>query len=359
MTSSKLYCFSLLLTGFWCAQQPVAAQRPSATLFESDAVLDLKLSGNIRALFDDRGDDSKYRNLVLSYKNSDSSETSLAIKAKTRGHFRKDKSNCTYPPVLLNFQGSEKKATLFENQQKLKLVTSCRGDKYVIREYLVYKLYNLVTPKSFRARLVRPTFYDTIRKKQTSFYGILLEEADQVAKRNGVSILDVRRVHGPSTELETFLKMAVFQYMIGNTDWSVEYLHNIKAIAFDSLTIASVIPYDFDHAGIVDAPYAQPAPQLELASVRDRRYRGYCIADLALFKETIAAFNRLKSDFYAVYTSCPLLDEKYISTTLKFLDAFYEVINNPKKLKAEFTYPCSNTTSKIVIGGLGTTGTED
>ena len=117
------------------------AQTHAAALFENDAVLQLKFSGNIRELFNDRGDDAKYHPLLLSYKKSDSSEALIMLKAKTRGHFRKEKSNCIYPPVLLNFQNSNCATTLFEDQNKLKLVTSCREEKYVIREYLVYKAF--------------------------------------------------------------------------------------------------------------------------------------------------------------------------------------------------------------------------
>ena len=112
------------------------AKHACVTYLKSDEVLRLKLSGNIRELFNDRGDDAKYHPLVLSYKNKDSTEHSFTVKAKTRGHFRKDKTNCMYPPILLNFQSSDYAATLFQDQNKLKLVTSCRGEKYVIREYL-------------------------------------------------------------------------------------------------------------------------------------------------------------------------------------------------------------------------------
>lgn len=160
-------------------------------------------------------------------------------------------------------------------------------------------------------------------------------------------------MNGENTETETFLKMAVFQYMIGNTDWSVPYLHNIRIIAFDSASIPSVVTYDFDHAGIVEAPYAFPPEQLGLTSTRERRFRGYCISDMKSFDEVIATFNRLKNDFYSVYTNCTLLDPKYVRATTNFLDRFYETINNPKKLKAEFTYPCKRGAPNIIIKGLG------
>jgi hypothetical protein len=339
--------------------KPVAAEpffiAPTGTvskgLFDSDEILNIKLSGKTRALFNDRGDAGAYHPLVLTYKGADSNEVSINIRAKTRGNFRRQKQNCTYPPILLNFARKTAKPSIFDQQDKLKLVTPCAGDNYVIREYLVYKLYNLLTPKSFRARLARVTFFDTDKNKETSFYSILLEEDEQMAKRNGSKIMEVKNINGERTETETFLKMAVFQYMIGNTDWSVPYLHNIRILSFDPSTIPSVVPYDFDHSGIVDAPYALPPEQLELKSTQERRFRGYCISDMKTFDEVVATYNRLKPEIYKTYTSCPLLDAKYVKATTRFLDDFYETLNNPKKLKEEFSYPCTKGPN-YVIGGL-------
>lgn len=336
-----------------CLLLPVMAvgQKPGG-LFDSEEVLQLTLSGDTRALFKDRGDQPQYHPLLLTYTSKDGSTVSLRLKARTRGHFRKETRNCTYPPILLNFQKAGRASTLFEDQDKTKLVTTCRDEQWVIREYLVYKLYNLLTPKSYRVRLARTTFRDTVKGKETSFFSFLLEEDEQMAKRNGMKILK-RQSMGEATETETYLKMAVFQYMIGNTDWSVPYRHNIRLISFDSLTIPSVVPYDFDHAGIVDAPYALPAEELELRSTKERRYRGYCLPEPAAFNEVVATFNRLKADFYGVYANCTLLDQKYVSATTRFLDQFYETINNPQKRDAAFSFPCGRNAPKVVIKGMG------
>lgn len=322
-------------------------------LFASEDVLQISLTGSVGKLFSDRGDAAVYHPFVLTYKQPDNKEVSVPLKAKTRGNFRRMKGNCTYPPILLNFQKLTNGNTLFEQQDKMKLVTPCRDEKYVIREYLVYKLYNLITPKSFRARLAKVVFFDSDKKREAAtFYSILLEEDEQMAKRNGTKILEKKRVNGESTETETFLKMAVFQYMIGNTDWSIQYLHNIRLLAIDSFSIPSVVPYDFDHSGIVNAPYALPPEALELRSTQERRFRGYCITDWKTMDAVIATYNRLRKDIYNVYTSNTLLDAKSISATTKFLDGFYETINNPKKMKEEFSYPCRKDVPNFIIKGL-------
>ena len=229
----------------------------------------------------------------------------------------------------------------------------CKGEEFLIREWLVYKIYNLVTPKSFRARLVKVKLEDDRNKKAvTPFYGILLEEAKQMARRNKAVPVE-QPLRPQQTQTDAFLHMAVFEYLIGNTDWSVQYQHNIKLLLPDSSTVPVAVPYDFDHSGMVNAPYAHPAEQLQMRSVRERRYRGYCVRNLKVFEPVIARYNRLKSDIYAMYTSCTLLDEKYIKSTLQYLDEFYATINNPKAWQKEFGYPCDkNGTGNVVIKGL-------
>lgn len=197
------------------------------------------------------------------------------------------------------------------------------------------------------------TLEDEERKKPIEpFYAFLLEEENQMAKRLQMLPLE-RNLKAKATQNEHFLRMAVFEYLIANTDWSVENLQNIKLLTPDAKTIPIPVPYDFDHAGIVDAPYAKPAMELELVSVRDRRYRGYCLEDVQQFEPVIAHFNALKDKIYRIFTDCSLLNPKYLKSTLLFLDDFYETINNPKKWHRDFLYPCDpNRTGHVVIKGL-------
>ena len=189
-------------------------------------------------------------------------------------------------------------------------------------------------------------------KVSDPFYGILLEEEKQMAKRNKMVAVEPK-LRPEQTRLEEFLIMAVFQYLIGNTDWSVQYLQNIKLIATDSVSTPVTVPYDFDHAGIVNAPYARPAEELLMNSVRQRRYRGYCMPDIRTFDTIIAKYNNLKTEIYNLYTSCTLIDARYLKSTTQFLDDFYKAINNPKTWQNDFAYPCDQSgTGNVVIKGL-------
>jgi hypothetical protein len=323
-------------------------------LFNDEDILQLKLSANFRAVQKDRSDDPSYHPATLSYKNEDSIQVSIPLKIKARGNFRKDRNNCIFPPLLLNFPKHHIDSTgLFMNQEKLKLVTHCQGDQYVIREWLVYKLYNILSEKSFRARLVKVDYVDSSAKlKVDSHYGILIEDENEMAQRNEAIILKRKLVPPQATNHDEYLKMTVFEYMIGNTDWSIPYLHNIKLISPDSTKVPYTVPYDFDHAGIVSAPYANPAEQLELSSVRQRLFRGYCMP-YTDFDETVKLYDKLKEKIYKVYTSCNLLPPKYIKETTAYLDDFYDVLNNEKARLREFGVPCSPAGKQnILIKGL-------
>lgn len=309
----------------------------------------------MQELLKDRGNDPQYHTLSLTYKNDNGSTVTLPVKVKARGHFRKLKENCKYPPLLLNFSKETTENTLFDNQNKLKLVTPCQGDKYVIYEYLVYKIYNLISPMSFNVRLVKMTFENLNGKGKSSepLYGLLIEDEEKMAQRNNMVAIDKTMVRPEQTQPKEFLTMAVFEYLIGNTDWSVQYRQNIKLIAQDSLARPYAVPYDFDHAGLVSAPYAKPAEQLLLSSTRERRYRGYCVQDMKYFDEALAQFNDRRDEIYKLFTDNALLDAGYIKSTSRFLDDFYETINDPKKLIREFQYPCrSDGTGNVVIMGL-------
>lgn len=229
----------------------------------------------------------------------------------------------------------------------------CNNDEDVVKEWLVYKLYNLFTPMSFKARLVKISWRATTTEKlQGPYYAMLLEEDKQLANRN--KLVEVKH-HLPSqrTQQLPFLEMSVFEYLIGNTDWSCQFLHNIKLLAADSVAVPFTVPYDFDHAGIVSTDYAMPAEKLELSSVKERRYRGYCVADIKNFEPVIKKFKQLKKEIYALYNNCELLDRRYLKFVNSYLDAFYETLDKPRAWEQAFTYPCNKEGSgNVVIKGL-------
>jgi hypothetical protein len=77
------------------------------------------------------------------------------------------------------------------------------------------------------------------------------------------------------------------------------------------------------------------------------------MTDLSSLSPVFELFNKLKEDFYAIYRDNSLISDSYKKQTFKFLDDFYETINNPKKANVEFNYPCDPAgTGNVIIKGL-------
>jgi len=348
----------LVVESFFCFANPGLSSDTitylNSKLFESVEILELTLSGQMQKPLHDQSEKPDYYPITLSYSQKGDSLKSFPIEIKARENFRRLIGNCTYAPLMLKFGvQSNTEASIFEGQKELILVMPCQGDEYVIREWLVYKLYNLITPLSFKARLVKVYLKEENPKKGTDpFFGNLLENEGQMAARNGGSILK-RNLKPYRTQEEEFITMAVFEYMIGNTDWSVDYRQNIKLVSKGNTKLPYPVPYDFDHAGIVSAPYANPPQKLMLKSVRERRFRGYCIVDSNKFKPVISKFQELQKQIFALYVESLLVDKKYIQDTDAYLSEFFATIGDEAEWQREFSYPCDpNGTGNVVIKGL-------
>ena len=144
------------------------------------------------------------------------------------------------------------------------------------REYLIYRMFNLLTPRSFRARLVEAKYIDTVSKTTVAEdLAILIEDDDDVADRLEGRITTQENIIFARVDPDALNLMMLFQYMIGNTDFSILVQHNIRLVQTQEGRRYAV-PYDFDYSGLVDAGYAVPGKNLPITSVRDRLYRGPC-----------------------------------------------------------------------------------
>ncbi|ALJ01614.1 hypothetical protein DC20_20825 [Rufibacter tibetensis] len=323
-------------------------------LFSDEAILEFKLTANFRELKKDRDEDRAYHPAIVSVLDSAGTGVAMDLKVKVRGNNRRNPAVCDFPPILLNFSARGTRNTVFRGVDKLKLVTHCRSDLYVIREYLIYKLYNILTNHSYQARLCRVTYEDTSTKKVVETkYAFLIEDDEAMAKRNSGNIVHKERLlRMDQTNPQAMALVCFFQYMIGNTDWSVPYRHNIRIVSQQALDPGIPVAYDFDYAGLVSAPYAKPPAELGITSVRQRLFRGYQFED-EIYTEVIKTFNTHKKELYKVYTSCPLLDKTYLKQTLSYLDAFYKTINTPKEFERNIVkVGQQNQKSMVVIKGL-------
>jgi len=310
-------------------------------LFLDHTPLVLRIVTDLRTLLRDRGDQRKEHDARLHYATATGDSGSVGVKLRTRGIFRLKK--CTFPPLRLDFPKSKVAGTPFAGQDKLKLVTHCHDwrapyEQNVLEEYALYGVFNVLTELSFRARLARVTYVDSVRSDSITRYGFLIESEDELAPRLGLTMVESNNVHDLRIADDNMTLVAIFQYLVGNTDWSVWLRHNIAIGQRPDGTLLA-LPYDFDFAGVVDAPYASPAPALQIKSVRERVYRGYCQPE-SLVTSVLARFRTAKDSIYAVVRAVPDLDQHEKKGMLDYFDEFFRIADNPRATRREFMEAC-------------------
>ena len=318
----------------------------SYPLFDSEEALEITMEMDIRTVLRDRGEDTDYHPLLVTWNSEDEEIRQVEARVKVRGNFRRQRENCRFPPLRMRFETETVEGTVFEGQKKLKLVTHCQTrrsqyQQYLLQEYLIYRAYNLMTDKSFRVRLVKITYADS-QERDDPFtrYGFILEDEDKMAERLGGKILEVENVHPDLTDYELSNRLAIFQFMMGNSDWSIPGLHNIKLIRLDGEPTPYAIPYDFDWSGIINTRYAKPDPFLNIRTVRQRLFRGFC-RDPEVFRDEFAFFNKQKKDIYALYRELsPPLEENELEQATGYLDEFYAIINDPDEAEYDIIEKC-------------------
>ncbi|MGH7664537.1 MAG: hypothetical protein ACRENI_09625 [Gemmatimonadaceae bacterium] len=312
-------------------------------IFESQEIVALMLTADLRTLTRDRDStDARYHPAVVRYSGTGEAPVTIAAEARTRGIWRRARRNCSFPPLRINFESDSVKGTAFRGQRAVKLVTHCRDDgryeQYVLQEYLMYRIYNLLSPHGFRARLARVTYADAGDGGSDTHYGILLEDDDEMAQRYDGEILDVMGGAFADLDPDAMALTGAFLYMIGNTDWSVAGLHNMVLLGIPG-RMPIAVPYDFDFAGAVDAHYATADPRVGISSVRERAYRGNC-RTLAQWAPIVARFNEQRQAIHALYDSVPSLERRNAQRARSYFDEFYETINDAGSLRRAFIEPC-------------------
>jgi hypothetical protein len=340
-------CCALLPTSALLAQ-PANTQEPvklvpAPAFFESQNPIEVTLTANIGKLRGDKDANPPWRPATLSYKGTDGSDVTVPLRARTRGIWRL--KECEFPPLRLNFTGETSKGSIFHKLDKPKLVSYCQNgdgyEQYILQEFQLYRIYHVLTPVSHNARLLKLTYADSGNGKvRAKRYGFLLEEPNAMAARLGGKILDQKGAVGGDLEPYQNALVGVFQYMIGNTDFSINGLHNVE-LFFTADGIVMPVAYDFDFAGAVNARYAAPDARLNIPNVRQRVFRGYC-NDAESYAKVFALFKEKKSEIYSLYTDeiGKLMDQGTVKETLRYFDEFYETINDPRAARRSIVQAC-------------------
>lgn len=316
----------------------------SEGFFDSDEPLKITLKYDITSFIKNKNK-AEYLNAELIIYNNNEAPVTKNIRIMARGNFRK--GQCYFPPLVLNFKTDEIKNTEMKGVNKVKVVTHCttgkNNDIIVLKEYLVYKLYNILTEKSFRVRLLDITYIDT-GKKQQQFRetGFIIEPAEVVAKRNNCVLVEPTVVRGVNLVEEDADRAALFQFMISNTDWRFKAGHNTKFMKSLTDITSKVIPvpYDFDFSAFVNASYAFPQSWSTSKTLFERDYLGYCRENDEFYNKNIDLFLSREEQIMKTISSFSSLPEKEISTVKKFTEEFFKDAKDSKRLISVLKKQC-------------------
>ena len=334
MKKVLLIALTLLYAGFFFQSRAQAIDE--VKFFEEDTIINAKLKMDISGFIKSA---SKPASMPATFTCTiGDSVISEQISIEARGHVRKE--ICYIPPIRMNFHNSTSPKLYPLNT--LKLVCPCKTgqeyDQLLLKEYLIYKIYNLLTEKSFHVRLLKLRFEDSKgNKKNLDEHAFLIESTKEFSKRNKCKEFKYTKINTETTNREQMTLVALFEYMIGNTDWSVPGAHNIVLIQprNDSTARPFVVPYDFDYSGLVNAAYAVPTEELGIENVRERLYRGFP-RTLDELNAAIAVFNSRKDSIYSLINNFNLLTERNRTEIIQYLDDFYKTINNTNQVKSVF-----------------------
>lgn len=330
----------LSFTFAFYGQDTTSTEVKATKLFRSQEILPLKLSYSHKNI-KEKTKDSTFIQTELSYSEEPGVWKTIPVELKTRGNYRLN--NCYFPPVKIKMSKDDAKGTLFKGSRNLKLVMPCQLEKnkndYIIKEYLAYKVYEIVGDYHFKVRLVSIDFAEERgnKTKEHDLKGILTEDPDDMAERYEGQILD-RNFHPLAMDDLSSVQNSFFQYLVGNTDFSTAVQHNEKLLFSDKKVIP--VPYDFDMSGFVNTSYAVVSQigdeQLDLYSVRERLYRGFK-RDLSIIEGVRQNYLAHKMDIIELINSMEnqFEDKKGYEDTLRYVNEFFEVMVDDNKFKRE------------------------
>lgn len=331
----KKYSWIILILVSACLHAQVPANREQ--FFQADQPLEVSITTDIKNLRSAKKE-PQYQPATVVVRFSENEVIEGQIRVMPRGEFRKN--NCDIASLMLHFNNPTSPKLAF--LKRLKFVGGCSSgsasEQLLLKEFLTYKILNQLTDMSFRVRLLHVRYNDSRGKmKPYSQYAFLIEDVDDMAKRNNCVEMEGRRYFMEQTNRDHMTKIGLFQYMIGNTDFSVPNYHNIKLIVSkeDTLSRPFVVPYDFDYCGIVNAQYAVPADMLGITSVTERLYRAYSRsmeelqASIAIYKEKKPVILSLVNDFHA-------LSAREKKEMINYIESFYDIIERKSDVEAIF-----------------------
>lgn len=326
-----------------CAMRVAGGMEP-AELFSTHEPLTMDITADMRG-FCRNPDEEDCPDLpaVIAYREDDEREHRIEVRLRIRGRWAEHTADCTLPSLFLVFDPAASAGTVFAGQAELPLTTHCRAaanyEQYVLTEYVAHRIYNLLAEKSLQVRLARLTYHDASgRSEPVRRYGFFSEHFQSLADRFAAEVWSPEGGFDyESADTSEQAVLSLFQYMIGNTDWSLIAGHNIMYLRGSDWV--TPVPFDLDYSGLVNARYAGPPEGLGLVSVRQRLYRGICRPDTdwpGIFEH----FMRRRPDILQLISDTPGFDRAYLRRAMRYLESFFEIIESPAKRERSIVSVC-------------------
>lgn len=327
-----LFVFLSCPQSLWAQEEIPAADHvvdtidSSIDLFEEEDPMEITLILDLKR-YQKEKHKGEYMPVKFLYHLNDTTDLEKDVRIKARGKFRR--SHCSFAPFWLNIRKADVVNQHLQEINRIKVVTHCSGGKgygdYVLKEYLAYKIYNILSPVSFRVRLVKMRYIDTGRKNRvTENWAFMIEPEALLAERHkGVAVKkdDLSLRHMSQEDMD---RVALFMYMIGNSDYSIAGRHNLKVLGLGNYGINGFtpVPYDFDYSGLVNASYAVPGEALGIESVRDRYYLGACRDDQT-YQKAMDHLERHREEILNLVQEFPLITDKARNEMIAYLESYF------------------------------------
>jgi len=334
---------SALAFAFFISCLTVCYGQQSSLLQEirQDSALDLYITQDWKTL-EKKKKEKTYQPAEVRFVTKTFDTKIIPASVRTRGNMRLE--ICSLPPLKLKFEKSVLEAQGLSPMNEMDIVQPCHEDKeyyqLILKEYLAYKLWELVSPYSFKTQLIRIHYTNPDGSSaHDPSYAFLVENTEELVERLGGRRNKTTVISSNACDKDPYLNMVIFQFMIGNTDWYIQNRHNLEFVVLPGHNLLVTIPFDFDYSGLVGAPYAVHHESIELSSVNTRYYQGKCYSE-AEVQAALKVFQEQKINILNMPGRIQGLDEKEAKAARAYLGNFFEIIENPKKLESQVIKHC-------------------
>ncbi len=331
-----------LLLLLWCSFPGISQEPPTTTdeydLFNAEEPLALKMQYSAKKIRKQTNDSTYIQSFIYLENNE---RDSIPVNIRARGNFRRN--NCYYVPLKLKISKNASQGTVFERNRRFKLMLPCLVEKnkndYVLKEYLAYSIFEIISPYYFSTRLADIDYREEKggRTIKHHLLGFLIEDSDDIEERYKGNEVD-REVHPLQQDPLSAIRNNLFQFMIGNTDYSTRGGHNQKLFYMDGKYIS--LPYDFDMSGLVNASYATVSgienTSKSITEVTQRAFKGYK-RDRTLVDQVRKEYINKKEEIFEklLKLKTEFRDEQQYEAAWKYLTSFFTILESDLRFEKQ------------------------